>query len=103
MTLTVEPIRAGFAARLSGVDIRRGVDADGARDVIRALAAYPVCVIGHGTPPTNEQHVAFSSLLGPLERGPSPKIAGTGQRVPFNEIIEEFVRLMLRELDGIEP
>ena len=89
MAITIEPVLSKFAARLSGIDLRRPVSAACAREIIRVLAEFPVCVIGHDEPLTNEQHIAFSRLLGPMERGPTAKIAGTGIRVPFSEIIDQ--------------
>jgi alpha-ketoglutarate-dependent 2,4-dichlorophenoxyacetate dioxygenase len=89
MTLTVEPSGSAFAARISGLDLRQPADAATVREFLRVMADYPVCVVGHDAPLTDEQHIAFGALLGPLERGPAPKIAGTGARVPFNEIIDQ--------------
>jgi alpha-ketoglutarate-dependent 2,4-dichlorophenoxyacetate dioxygenase len=89
MALTIEPLHPLYAARLSGVDIRAPIDAPTLEAIKGALATYAVCVIGHDEPPTNEQHIAFSAQLGPLERGKAAKIAGTGQRVPYPEIVDQ--------------
>lgn len=89
MALSIEPLHPLYAARLSGVDIRRPVDSATIGEVKRAMAKYAVCVIGHDEPPSNEQHIAFSAQLGPLERGKSPKIAGTDARVPYPEIVDQ--------------
>ena len=37
---------------------------------------------------TNEQHIYFSKMLGPIERS-AKKIAGTSKRLPFDEIIDQ--------------
>lgn len=89
MPLSVEPLHPLFAARLSGVDVREHMDEATLTEVRDALARYAVCVIGHDEPPTNEQHIAFSARLGPLERGKAPKIAGTEARVPYPEIVDQ--------------
>jgi alpha-ketoglutarate-dependent 2,4-dichlorophenoxyacetate dioxygenase len=89
MTLSIEPLHPLYAGRLSGIDIRAPVDEQTLLEVKRALAKYVVCAIGHDEPPTNEQHIAFSARLGPVERGTSPKIAGTAERVPHPEIVDQ--------------
>ncbi len=89
MMIGIEPLHPLYAARLTGVDIRRPVDEATMNEVRAALATYVVCVIGHDEPPTNEQHIAFSSRLGPLERGKAQKIKGTDVRVPYPEIIDQ--------------
>ena len=89
MPLSVEPLHPLFAARLSGLDIRSPLVETTRQEVKAALAKFVVCVIGHEEPPTNEQHIAFSAQLGPLERGKAPKIAGTAERVPYSEIVDQ--------------
>ncbi len=89
MTLEIEQLSQPFAARLHGVDIRKPMGADLLRDIKSALATYSVAIIGHDAPPTNEQHIAFSGLLGPIERGKEGKLGGTGERVPHAEIIDQ--------------
>jgi alpha-ketoglutarate-dependent 2,4-dichlorophenoxyacetate dioxygenase len=89
MPLTIEPLHPLYAARLHGVDIRRPVDEASMDEVRQALATYAVCAIGHDAPVTNEEHIAFSARLGPLERGKTPKIAGTEVRVPYPEIVDQ--------------
>ena len=89
MTISIEPLHKLYAARLTGVDIRKPVDGATIVEIKNAMAKYVVCVIGHDSPPTNEEHIAFSAQLGPLERGKSPKIAGTEARVPYPEIVDQ--------------
>lgn len=87
MALEIEPLHPLYAARLHGVDIR-SVDETTFAQIKSALATYAVCVIGHDTPPSNEAHIAFSARLGPLQRS-AQKIAGTGERVPYPEIVDQ--------------
>ena len=89
MPISIEPLHELYAARMTGVDIRQPVSEAIIREVRAALAQYVVCVIGHDTPPTNEQHIAFSAQLGPLERGKGALLTDTGARVPYPEIIDQ--------------
>ena len=89
MSLTIEPLHPLYAARLHGIDIRGPVDEAAMEEVRKAMATYAVCVIGHDAPVTNEEHIAFSARLGPLERGKSPKIGGTEVRLPYPEIVDQ--------------
>lgn len=89
MALTIEPLHPLYAARIGGIDLRRPPPPAALAELKAALARYAVCAVGHDEPLTNEQHIAFSALLGPLERGKSPKIKGTGERVPYPEIIDQ--------------
>ena len=88
MPVEIKKLHPLYAARIHGVDIRKGVDDEMLRDIKDAMATYAVCVIGHDSPPTNEEHIAFSRRLGPMERG-TKKIAGTDARVPYPEIVDQ--------------
>jgi alpha-ketoglutarate-dependent 2,4-dichlorophenoxyacetate dioxygenase len=50
---------------------------------------YAVCVVPHETPLTNDEHIAFSALLGPMESGQVPNMVGNGVRVPYDEIVDQ--------------
>ena len=89
MTIALEPMTPGHGARVKGVDIRASVDAAALGEIRAALAEHAVCVIGHDTPPTDEQHIAFSGLLGPMERGAGAQLSGPNGRVPRPEIIDQ--------------
>ena len=89
MSIAARPLHPLFAAELAGIDLRRPVDPADLRDFIAAMNKYAVCVVHHDAPLTDEQHIAFSGLLGPMERGPAPKIQGTDRRVPHPEIIDQ--------------
>ena len=69
MPLTVKPLHPVFAAEVSGIDLRRPLDQAELAGFIRAMDEYAVCVVRHETPLTDEQHIGFSELLGPIERG----------------------------------
>ncbi len=90
MPLTVKPLHPLFAAEVSGIDLRRKIDRADVIDFIRAMDAYAVCVVRHETPLTDAQHIAFSELLGPIERGKILEIAGAERmRIPHHEIIDQ--------------
>lgn len=89
MELHATPLHPLFAARISGLDLRCPADAALMGQVVEMMDRYAVCVIGHDRPPANEEQIAFSALLGPMDRGRAPKVAGTGIRIPHNEIVDQ--------------
>ena len=89
VTLQARQLHPLFAAEIAGIDMRRDTDAATVAALIAALDEYAVCVVPHETPLSNEEHIAFSALLGPMERNKAPKIAGTGIRVPHGEIVDQ--------------
>ena len=90
MVLTVAPLHPLLGAEVLGIDLRRRVENSDLAEFIRAMDAHAVCVIRHETPLTNEQHIAFSMALGPIERRSILKIAGADAlRIPHHEIIDQ--------------
>ena len=89
MSLSIEPLHPLYAARITGLDMRKPATPVQIAEFVRALEKYAVCAVGHDRPLTNEEHIAFSGLLGPMERGGAAKVTGTGQRVPYPEIIDQ--------------
>ena len=90
MVLTVAPLHPLLGAEVLGIDLRRRVENSDLAEFIRAMDAHGVCVIRHETPLTNEQHIAFSMALGPIERRSILKIAGAdAMRIPHHEIIDQ--------------
>jgi alpha-ketoglutarate-dependent 2,4-dichlorophenoxyacetate dioxygenase len=89
MTIEIEKLHPLYAARIHGVDIRKPMDAATLAQIKAVAAEYVVCVIGHDTPPTNDEHIAFSANFGPLQRGKAPKIAGTEMRIAHPEILDQ--------------
>jgi hypothetical protein len=88
MALAIEPLHPLYGARLHGVDIRAPIGEEIFAQIRAAMATYAVCLIGHDAPPSNEAHIALSARLGPLQRS-AQKIAGTGERVPYPEIVDQ--------------
>ena len=90
MPLVAEPLHPLFAAELSGIDLRRSFEPADIDELIRAMDRHAVCVVRHDTPLSNEAHIAFSALLGPIERRPVLTIAGGNEpRIPHYEIIDQ--------------
>ena len=89
MALSAQPLHPLFAAELSGIDLRDEPDAATLEAFLAAMDAFAVCVVRHDRPLTDDEHIAFSACLGPMERGPAPKVAGTGLRVNRPEIIDQ--------------
>ena len=90
MVLAVVPLHPMLGAKVLGIDLRRRVENSDLAEFIRAMDSHAVCVIHHETPLTNEQHIAFSMALGPIERRSILKISGAGaMRIPHHEIIDQ--------------
>jgi alpha-ketoglutarate-dependent 2,4-dichlorophenoxyacetate dioxygenase len=90
MPLVVNPLHPLLGAEVSGIDLRQGIEGSDLAGFIRAMDGHAVCVVRHQTPLTNEQHIAFSEALGPIERGKILEIAGAdAMRIPRHEIIDQ--------------
>lgn len=87
--LTARPLHPLFAAEISGVDLRLPVDAAMRAAIIGALDEFAVGVFPHDAPLSNEQQIAFSAELGPIERKLILKLAGAAPRLPYPEIIDQ--------------
>jgi alpha-ketoglutarate-dependent 2,4-dichlorophenoxyacetate dioxygenase len=90
MSLTTRPLHPLFAAELIGVDLRQPMDDATLKDILRAMGQFAVGVVHHDRPLSDEEHIAFSGRLGPIERRPILKLSGTKKlRVPYYEIIDQ--------------
>ena len=89
MTLQARQMHPLFAAEITGFDMRRDTDPASVAALVDALNEYAVCSVMHDAPLTDDEHIAFSALLGPMDRAKVPKIAGTGIRVPRVEIVDQ--------------
>jgi len=67
--IDVKPLSRNFAARITGVDLTRSIPADLLTEVEAAINQYGVLVFPDQAI-TDEQQIAFSRLLGPLEIAP---------------------------------
>ena len=66
MSMNFRPITPNIAAEASGIDLREPLSPAQAEEIHTAMDRYAVLVF-HDQPLTNEQHVAFTKALGPLE------------------------------------
>lgn len=66
-TFDTEPLTPTFGARISGLDLSRPVEQDGAAALLAALLDHRVLVIS-GQTLTPEDHLRVSRIFGPLDR-----------------------------------
>lgn len=81
MPFAVEPLHPIFAARVTGLDLTRPLLQDEARAVMALMDAYAVCVYPNAVPLTDDQHIAFSRNLGPMQRGRVLTVTGRKERL----------------------
>ena len=87
MSLPHVKLHPSFGAKLLDTDLRE-IKPNKIGKLLDFMDEYAVCAVPHRVPLTNEQHINFSKMLGPIERS-AKKIAGTGKRLPFDEIIDQ--------------
>ncbi len=87
MVITAAPLHPLFGARLSGLDLRDMPEGK-LNEFLVLMDQYAVCAVPHAMPLTDEEHIHFSGMLGPMERS-TKKIARTGTRVPHSEIVDQ--------------
>jgi len=66
MALTIKPITPAFAGEVSGIDFRQPLSRENAAAIDAGMNRYGVLVF-HDQDITDEQQIAFSRVLGPLE------------------------------------
>ncbi len=66
MTISVRPLHPVFVGEVAGVDLREPVDAASVSQIVAAADRYAVLVF-RDQRITDEQQIAFSAMLGPLE------------------------------------
>src|SRR5688572_11675836 len=66
MSIRFRPLGPHIGAEAEGIDLREPLSAAHAEEIHAAMDRYAVLVF-HGQPLTDEQHLAFTSALGPLE------------------------------------
>lgn len=89
MTVKSIKLHPKFGVRVLGINMREDTDPDTIVKLKSLLDKYAVCSLPNETPLSNEEHISFSALLGPVARKSAPKISGTGARLPFNEIVDQ--------------
>jgi alpha-ketoglutarate-dependent 2,4-dichlorophenoxyacetate dioxygenase len=86
--MQVSPLHPLFAAEVAGVDFAAPPAQQPARTLHDAIHRYGVVVFRNESPPTDEQHVAFSRLFGPVEVGPMFKITGDKKRIDNPALVD---------------
>lgn len=69
MSISVTPLHPLFVGAVSGLDLRLPVPAEAIDSIVQALDCYAVLVF-RDQPVTDDEQIAFSSLLGSLEAPP---------------------------------
>ena len=89
MTFDVHPLNPRFGAEITGLDFAQPLS-DSVAAELRVLSAhYGVVVIRNERPPSDEQHIAFGRLFGPVEVGPTFKISGeTKKRITNPALVD---------------
>ena len=81
MSLAAQALHPVFAARITGLDPTRPLTQSEAADIIAMMDRYAVCVFPNDRPLSNEQHIAFSRYLGPMQRGRVLTVTGRKERL----------------------
>jgi alpha-ketoglutarate-dependent 2,4-dichlorophenoxyacetate dioxygenase len=90
MALTATQLHPLFAAELSGIDMTRPPAGAALDALVKAMDRYAVSVIRNEQAPTDEEHIAFSRALGPMQRTQALRIEGRERsRIPHPEIIDQ--------------
>ncbi len=76
MNIDIRPLHPVFAAEVLGFDFSKPVSEMPLDTIRSASAQYGVLVFRNERPPTDEQHIAFSKALGPIEGGKLIKVSG---------------------------
>jgi alpha-ketoglutarate-dependent 2,4-dichlorophenoxyacetate dioxygenase len=75
MSMHIRPLGTCIGAEVDGIDLREALSAAQAEEIHAAMDRYAVLVFHH-QPLTNEQHLAFTSALGPLENTTGNNVRG---------------------------
>ncbi len=89
MAFEATPLHPLFGARLTGIDAHDPMAPEEVEALVAAMDRYAVAAIAHDRPLGNEELIAFARYLGPMDAGRSPKVTGTGIRIPHNEITDQ--------------
>ena len=87
MTMVMTPLHPFFAARVTGVDLRKPINKSIEAAIERAMDEYAVCIFPCQYL-NDEQQIAFSQLYGPLEVSSRSSIGGTSEATGSNRRIE---------------
>jgi alpha-ketoglutarate-dependent 2,4-dichlorophenoxyacetate dioxygenase len=80
MTVIATPLHPLFAAEFSGVQASGSLDRATVSEIVALMDRYAVGVFRHPQPVPDEQHIAFSRLLGPMQLTPILTVKTTGRK-----------------------
>jgi hypothetical protein len=83
-----KPLHPLFAAEVVGLDITAPAATLPAKELKGLIDRYGVVVYRNPKPPSDEQHVEFSRLFGPVEVGPMFKIQGDKKRIDNPALVD---------------
>jgi alpha-ketoglutarate-dependent 2,4-dichlorophenoxyacetate dioxygenase len=90
MPLHAKPLHPLFAAEVTGVELDPKVDPATVAEIVGLMHRYAVCAYHHDRPRSNEEHIGFSALLGPMQRTSVLRTTGsTGSRLGYPEIVDQ--------------
>jgi alpha-ketoglutarate-dependent 2,4-dichlorophenoxyacetate dioxygenase len=89
MPVTVKPLHPLIGAEISGFDMSKPVDAATLKEIVAAMDRWAVGAFRNPVPLTDEQHIAFSRQLGPIQRSEVLMVEGRTPRLPHGEIIDQ--------------
>ena len=89
MTLTVTPLHPLFAAEVTGLDLRRPLDAAGRAEIVALIERYGVLAFRQPAPLSDEDHIAFGRQFGPLQQMKMlTMLGGQKRRVRYPELVD---------------
>ena len=86
--MPVNQLHPIFAAEATGVDFAAPPERQPVQALHDLIHRYGVVIFRNERPPTDEQHVAFSRLFGPVEVGPMFKITGDKKRIDIPALVD---------------
>jgi alpha-ketoglutarate-dependent 2,4-dichlorophenoxyacetate dioxygenase len=91
MALEATPLNPLFAAAISGFDAARPLDVATVAEIVALMDRYAVAVYHRpGRPLSDEEHIAFSRRLGPIQRTTVLTVSGKSEtRIRHPEIIDQ--------------
>ena len=91
MPLEATKLHPLFAAAIAGVDLACAVDDATLAEIVALMDRYAVCAYHHpGRPLSDEEHIAFSRQLGPIQRSVVLTVSGKSEtRIRHPEIIDQ--------------
>jgi alpha-ketoglutarate-dependent 2,4-dichlorophenoxyacetate dioxygenase len=88
MALRINPLHPLFAAEVFGVDLGVPPSRQPFGELKNAIDTYGVVAFRNDRPATDDQHVAFSRLFGPVEVGATFKISGDKKRIDNPALVD---------------